>query len=101
MSKTKTDDTEVLREGIKKFNKKWIDNKIFFIVSLILAPSTFVGGFFTNKSEVLTHQNHPIWQSAIVATFFVLSVGFFVVVFSYLFNQVWLLTLREGKKEQS
>ena len=100
MSEKKTDDTAQMRKEIKSIHKKWYDNKLFFIASLILAPATFVGGFLNNVSDVLFYQNHPVWQSSVVAVFFVLSVGFFVVVFSYLFNVLWLAVLREKKEEK-
>ena len=99
MTEKKADQTEQMRKEIKAIHKKWYDNKFFFIASLILAPATFVGGFFNNRSEVLTYQLHPVWQSAVVAVFFVLSVGFFVVILSYLFNLLWLGLLREKKEE--
>jgi len=83
------DNAILMKEGLKEINKKWFENKVFFIVSLVLGPLTFVFGFLVDY--------FTSWQSWITTIFFVVAAGFFVVILSYLFNLLWLVIIREKK----
>lgn len=72
---------------IKEMNKRWYQKTWLFILSLILGASSFIGGFYVNFEST--------WQSAVQSIFFLLSIGFFVLVFSYLFNVTWLYVQKE------
>lgn len=77
-------------EAIKAMNKKWYNHRIFLAESLALGVLTFIGGFY----GPLTANQGPWFQ----ALFFVFASGFFVVVLSYLFNLLWLLSLKSETK---
>ncbi|MHA2256000.1 MAG: hypothetical protein ACXAAM_08010 [Candidatus Heimdallarchaeaceae archaeon] len=72
-------------------NRKWYNHRIFLAVSLALGPLTFIGGFF-GPLDV----NQAAWYQAV---FFIIAAGFFVVIFSYLFNLLWILLLFPKRKD--
>ena len=81
------EETKNIRAAIDAQHKKWYDNLAFFIISLIFASLTFIGGYFV-RMDVLT-------DSVIQAIVFVVTVGFFVLPLSWLFNKFWKLFLKE------
>jgi hypothetical protein len=79
--------------AIKVMNRKWYNNRIFLAESLALGSLAFIGGFY---GPLEAHQ--AAWYQAL---FFVAAAGFFVVLFSYLFNLLWIGLLFPKKKEES
>ncbi len=79
--------------AIQAMNRKWYNHRIFLAVSLALGPLAFIGGFY-GPLDV----NQAIWYQAV---FFIIAGGFFVVLFSYLFNLLWILLLRPRRKDDS
>ncbi|MHA1954811.1 MAG: hypothetical protein ACW96U_12775 [Candidatus Heimdallarchaeaceae archaeon] len=77
--------------AIQSMNRKWYNHRIFLAVSLALGPLTFIGGFF-GPLDV----NQAAWYQAV---FFIIAAGFFVVIFSYLFNLLWILLLFPKRKD--
>lgn len=77
-------------EAIKAMNKRWYNHRIFLAESIALGSLAFVGGFYGPLTS-----NQGVWFQAL---FFVFAAGFFVVLFSYLFNLLWILLLKSGIK---
>ena len=86
--KLETDDTEQIRKVLKTQNRLWIKNKWLFWTCIILSPAAFVWGFFIPLDST--------WQHWVQSIIFIVSVGFFIVPMSYLFNLLWMVFL--GKK---
>ncbi len=102
-----------IRAAIDTHHKKWYDNLSFFIISLVLATVTFIGGYFVRMVDIIwvykinpwyyfgtlnggyTISLHVISDSIIQTLVFVASVGFFVLPLSWLFNKLWKLFLKE------
>ena len=81
------EETRNINAALNAQHKKWFDNLPFFIISLVFATATFIGGYFV-RMNVLT-------DSVIQAIVFVITVGFFVLPLSWLFNKLWQLFLKE------
>ena len=81
------EEEDVISDEIKKLNKSWIRNPYIIVASLILGPATFVGAFFIDY--------YTVWHSILQAIVFLISAGFFVILFSYGFNHLWLYTLKK------
>jgi hypothetical protein len=81
------EEEEVVSEELKKLNRSWIRNPYLVVASLILGPATFVGAFFIDFESV--------WQYTVQSIVFLLSAGFFVILFSYGFNQLWLYAAKK------
>lgn len=81
-----------MKEGLKLQHKKWYDNKIFFIISLILAAGTFIGGYFVRL--------YALADVLIQSFIFVIAVGFFVLPLSYIFNKFWMLFMRTKEEPE-
>ena len=81
------EEEDVVSEEIKKLNKSWIKNPYIIVASLILGPATFVGAFFIDY--------YTVWHSVLQTIVFIISAGFFVILFSYGFNHLWLYTLKK------
>ncbi len=103
MSKSKDiPKTEDIKEEIKSMQRKWYDNKILFISSLILWPPFFFGALgigdwrFLPFGTTLKDSLLAVAQTVM----FLIAASFFVLLLSYLFNQLWLLTLSGPKKEK-
>ena len=86
--KLENDGTEQIRDVLKTQNKNWIKNKWLFWTCILLSPAAFVWGFFIPLDST--------WQHWVQSIIFILSVGFFIVPMSYLFNLLWMVFL--GKK---
>lgn len=85
--KLENDDTEQIREVLKTQNSSWIRNKWLFWTCIILSPAAFVWGFFIPLEST--------WQHWVQSIIFIVSVGFFIVPMSYLFNLLWMVFLRK------
>ena len=83
---------EEMITAIQAMNKKWYNHRIFLVESLILGCLTFIGGFHDPFEA-----NIGTW---IQTVFFVLAAGFFVVLFSYAFNLLWIATLKPKRGEE-
>ncbi|MHA1198464.1 MAG: hypothetical protein ACTSQF_03835 [Candidatus Heimdallarchaeaceae archaeon] len=81
------EETKNINAALDAQHKKWFDNLPFFIISLVFATATFIGGYFV-RMEILM-------DSVIQAIIFVITVGFFVLPLSWLFNKFWQLFLKE------
>jgi len=81
------EETKNINAVLDAQHKKWFDNLPFFIISLVFATATFIGGYFV-RMEILM-------DSVIQAIIFVITVGFFVLPLSWLFNKFWQLFLKE------
>lgn len=81
------EETKNINAALDTHHKKWFDNLPFFIISLVFATVTFIGGYFV-RMEILM-------DSVIQAIIFVITVGFFVLPLSWLFNKFWQLFLKE------
>ncbi|MFW9852556.1 MAG: hypothetical protein ACFFDS_06420 [Candidatus Thorarchaeota archaeon] len=93
--------TEDLKEEIKSMHRKWYENKILFISSLILWPPFFFGALSLGDWKFIPFGETQVWGLALAQTFmFFIAAGFFVLLLSYLFNQLWLLTLSGPKNEE-
>jgi hypothetical protein len=103
MSKSKDiPKTEDIKEEIKSMQRKWYENKIFFICSLVLWPPFFFGALRIGDWRFIPFGT-TIKESMLAVTqtlMFLIAAGFFVLLLSYLFNQLWLLTLSGPKKEE-
>ncbi|MBY9001087.1 MAG: hypothetical protein KGD64_09245 [Candidatus Heimdallarchaeota archaeon] len=82
-----SEEKKQINTALNAQHKKWFDNLPFFIISLVFATGTFIGGYFV-RMNVLA-------DSIIQAIVFVITVGFFVVPLSWLFNKLWQLFLKE------
>ncbi len=80
------EEVDEVSEEIKKMNRSWIRNPYIVVASLILGPATFVGAFFIDF--------YSVWQSVVQTIVFIISAGFFVILFSYGFNHLWLYALK-------
>lgn len=81
------EETRNINAALNAQHKKWFDNLAFFIISLVLAVATFIGGYFVRMNVLM--------DSVIQTIVFVVSVGFFVLPLSWLFNKLWQLFLKE------
>lgn len=81
------EETKNINAALDAQHKKWFDNLPFFIISLVFATVTFIGGYFV-RMEILM-------DSVIQTIVFVVTVGFFVLPLSWLFNKLWQLFLKE------
>jgi len=94
--------TDEIKEEIKSMHKKWYENKLLFISSLILWSPFFFGALklgnwrFIPFGTTLKDSMLAVTQTVL----FLIGAGFFVLLLSYLFNQLWLLTLSGPKKEE-
>ncbi|MCK5141965.1 MAG: hypothetical protein KAQ70_07210, partial [Candidatus Heimdallarchaeota archaeon] len=59
----------------------------FFIISLVFATATFIGGYFVRMNVLV--------DSVIQSIVFVVTIGFFVLPLSWLFNKFWQLFLKK------
>lgn len=102
-----------IRAAIDTHHKKWYDNLAFFIISLVLATVTFIGGYFVRMVDYIWVYKTNSWiylgtlrggyslsmsvisDSIIQTLVFIASVGFFVLPLSWLFNKLWKLFLKE------
>jgi len=82
-----TEEEAVISDEIRKLNKSWYTNPYLVVASLILGPATFVGAFFIDY--------YTVWHYAIQSVVFLISAGFFVILFSYGFNLLWLYSLKK------
>ncbi|MCG3221239.1 MAG: hypothetical protein H7641_07650 [Candidatus Heimdallarchaeota archaeon] len=78
--------------AIQAMNRKWYNHRIFLAISLALGPLTFIGGSYGPLAS-----NRAIWYQAV---FFLFAAGFFVVLFSYLFNLLWIVLLFPKRKDE-
>ena len=90
--KLENDGTEQIREVLKTQNRLWIKNKWLFWTCLILSPAAFIWGFFIPLDST--------WQHWVQSLIFIVSVGFFIVPMSYLFNLLWMVFLRKKSTEK-
>ncbi len=107
------EETRNISAALDNQHKKWFDNLPFFIISLIFATGTFIGGYFV-RINVYFHYFHTnpwiylgsftngfvvsmdvLSDSVIQTIIFVITVGFFVLPLSWLFNKFWQLFLKE------
>lgn len=103
MSKSKDiPKTEEVKEEIKSMHRKWYENKILFVSSLILWLPFFFGALRLGDWKFIPFgETIKASMLAVAQTFmFLIAAGFFVLLLSYLFNQLWLLTLSGPKKEE-
>ena len=81
------DEEDVVSEELRKLNKSWHKNPYLIVASLILGPATFVGAFFIDFDSV--------YLSILQTIIFLISAGFFVILFSYGFNQLWFYSQKK------
>ena len=103
MSKSKDiPKTDEIKEEIKSMQRKWYENKILFICSLILWLPFFFGALSIGGWKFIPFGD--TWKESVLAVaqtlMFFVAAGFFALLLSYLFNQLWLLTLSSPKKEE-
>ena len=107
------EETRNINAALDAHHKKWFDNLPFFIISLVFATGTFIGGYFVRMYTFVYvfHANSWIYlgsftngltlrmdilaDSVIQTVIFVITVGFFVLPLSWLFNKLWQLFLKE------
>ncbi len=81
------EETININAALDAHHKKWFDNLPFFIISLVFATMTFIGGYFVRMNVLM--------DSVIQSIVFVVTIGFFVLPLSWLFNKFWQLFLKE------
>ncbi|MCK4896179.1 MAG: hypothetical protein KAS47_05175, partial [Candidatus Heimdallarchaeota archaeon] len=81
------EETKNINAAINAYHKKWFDNLPFFIISLVFATATFIGGYFVRMNVLV--------DSVIQSIVFVVTIGFFVLPLSWLFNKFWQLFLKK------
>lgn len=81
------EETRNINAALDAQHKKWFDNLPFFIISLVFASATFIGGYFVRMNVLM--------DSVIQSIVFVVTVGFFALPLSWLFNKLWQLFLKE------
>lgn len=82
-----TSSVREIKNELKKLNAQWSDNIWLVIASTILGSLAFVTGLFVPFEGT--------WEHWVQTIFFIIAAGFIVLPLSYLFNQLWILLLKE------
>ena len=91
-TKTEKKPSVSIRESLQLLNKEFLENKWILITSVIIAPFTFVTGLFVPFEPSYLH-----WLQTF---FFILASICLVIVFSFLFNKLWIAMIKEEEKTE-
>ncbi|MHA1687325.1 MAG: hypothetical protein ACTSYD_13155 [Candidatus Heimdallarchaeaceae archaeon] len=95
-TKMKEKTSSSVRKSLQLLNKEFLEQKWVLIISAIIAPFTFVTGLFVPFEPSYLH-----WLQTL---FFIIASICLVIVFSFLFNKLWIALIKEeeeGLKEKS
>ncbi len=76
---------------LKSLNREWIKNPWLFWGGLILSPISFITALF------IPIENHLL--VLLQSLLFFISIGFVSLPLSYLFNLLWITTLKNAQKK--